>query len=503
VTPTNFCGNGASTSVNIAVETVPTISQNILGDSVVCPGITAYTLPQLSGVNYTWSISGGGSITSLGNAANINWITAGTYTITVIPSNNCGNGLAITKQITVRSVPNQPSAIQGADTVCTVAENYSVLFENGITYNWTLGSGGVLTTNGNVATIVWTDEGTHTIIVTPQNVCGSLGTPITKTVTVQIAPNLTAAIDGEVQVCNGETAIYSITTSIPNLTYNWTIDNGNSLVINGNQAIVDFSTIGNTTLSVSVSNQCGNSSTKSLDILVENNAPNILGEIIGDTLVCRNSDAVYTINGNSDFDYNWFVNAGGTVSELNNSSIISWQTAGSFEVGVYASNFCGLSDTVFTNVMVENPLQRPQITLVNDTLFSSNRTLSQWYYNGNEIENATDFAYRPINSGVYYVESENICGVTPFSNDFSFGLESGLFLYPNPGRYFITLRVPPYLAWYSVDAIDQQGRIVMQPIYYDGSNEVLLDVRDLAAGVYWFRIETELILLYRKVVILN
>ena len=503
VTPINFCGNGSSASANIIVETIPNITQNIIGDSVVCAGISAYSLPQISGVNYTWSISGGGAITGLGNVANINWITPGTFTITAIPSNDCGNGNTITKQITVRDVPNQPSAIQGADTVCTITENYSVVLESGITYNWTLGSGGVITASGNTANIIWTDEGTHTIIVTPQDVCGALGTPITKTVSVQIAPILTTDILGAAQVCNGETDIYAVTTGVTDWTYNWTIDNGNLVTSNGSQATIDFNTIGNTILSLSVNNQCGTSPTKTLDILVEDNSPNVVGNISGDTLVCRNSDVVYTINGSSDFDYNWFVNAGGIVSPLNNSSIVSWQTEGSYEVGVNASNFCGVGDTVFTSVTVENPLQRPQVTFVNDTLFSSNPTLSQWYLDGNEIDNATDFAFRPSLSGVYSVESENVCGVTSLSNEFPFGLESGLFLYPNPGRYFITLRVPPYLTWYSIDAIDQQGRIVMQPIQYNGSNEVLIDVRELEGGVYWFRIDTELILLYRKVVILD
>ena len=403
----------------------------------------------------------------------------------------------------MRNVPIQPSPIQGADTVCTVAEAYSVVLEPGIIYNWSLGSGGVITANGNTATIIWTDEGTHTIIVTPQDICGTLGTPITKTVTVQISPILTTDISGVAQVCDGEIDNYFVATGVTDWIYTWTIDNGNTVLTNGNQATVDFNTIGNTILSLSVSNQCGTAPIKALNVLVEDNSPNIVGAISGDTLVCRNSDAIYTISGNSDFDYTWIINDGGIVSPLNNSSIVAWQSAGTYEVGVYASNFCSTGDTVFTTITVKNPLQRPQITFVNDTLFSSNQALSQWYQDENEIENATNFSFRPIDQGLYTVESENICGVTSLSNEFAFGLEGGLFLYPNPGRYYITLRVPPYLTWYSVDAIDQLGRVVVAPIQYDGSNEILIDVRDLTAGVYWFRIDTEIILLYRKVVIMD
>jgi hypothetical protein len=503
VTPINFCGNGLSASANIVVKTIPNITQSITGDSVVCAGLSTYSLPQINTVNYTWTISAGGTIQALNSSVNVNWITPGTYTLTAIPSNNCGNGNTITKQITVRSAPNTPTAIQGLDTICTVQGTYTVLPQNGVTYNWNLGSGGVITPFGNGAiSILWTNVGTHTITVTPQNICGTLGTPVTKTVTVLIPPQLNGDIVGAAQVCNGETENY-LFPGVQNWNYSWTIDNGNTITPNNNQVIVDFNTIGNTTLSVAVSNQCGTAPTKTIEILVADNAPTLTSDISGDTLVCRNSDAVYSVENNPNFDYNWALSGGGNLSTLGNSSIVTWQTVGTYNLGVSASNFCGNGDTIFTTVTVERPLARPQITQANDSLLSSNNALSQWYFNGEPLTNATLPAIRAISQGIYTVESENVCGVTPLSNEFALGFEGGLFLYPNPGRYFITLRIPEYLTWYSVDAIDQLGREALQPIQYDGSNEVLIDVRSLPAGVYWFRIDTEIILLYRKVVIMD
>jgi hypothetical protein len=503
VTPINFCGNGTSASANIVVGTVPNITQSITGDSVVCAGLSAYSLPQINTINYTWNISGGGTIQVLNSSVNVNWITPGTYTLTAIPSNICGNGNPITKQITVRTTPNTPTTIQGLDSICTVQGTYTVATETGVTYLWNLGSGGIITPFGNgTISILWTNVGTHTITVTPVNICGIQGTPITKTVTVLIPPQLAGDIFGATQVCNGETEDYLL-SGVANWNYDWTIDNSNTLTPNSNQVTIDFNTIGTTTLSVTVGNQCGIAPTKIIEITVADNAPTLTSDISGDTLVCRNSDAVYSVTNNPAFDYNWLLNSGGNLSTLGNSSIVTWQTAGTYNLGVAASNFCGTGDTLFQTVTVENPLFTPQITLANDTLFSNNNALSQWFFNGEPINNATGSFFRPVNNGIYNVQSENICGITNTSNDFSFGLEGGLFLYPNPGRYFITLRVPEYLTWYSVDAIDQLGREVLQPIQYDGSNEVLIDVQSLPAGIYWFRIDTEIILLYRKVVILD
>ncbi|NJN78103.1 MAG: PKD domain-containing protein, partial [Saprospiraceae bacterium] len=333
-------------SANITVKTVPNITQNITGDSVVCAGISSYSLPQITNVNYTWSISAGGTIQQLNSSVNVNWITPGTYTLTAIPSNNCGNGNAITKQITVRGTPSTPAAIQGLDTSCTVQGLYTVGLQTGVTYNWSLGSGGVITPQGNAAvTILWTNAGTHTITVTPQNICGTLGTPVTKTVTVLIPPQVNGDILGAVQVCNDETESYIITSN-PVWTYNWTIDNGNLITINGNQATVDFNTIGTTTLSVAVENQCGIAPAKTLMINVEDNTPSLTGDILGDTLVCRNSDIIYSTINNSDFNYNWVLNGGGTVSPIQSSSIVVWQNAGTYNLGVAPSNFCGTGDTV-------------------------------------------------------------------------------------------------------------------------------------------------------------
>ncbi len=497
VSAINTCGTSIPTTKVITVLDLPN-QPTITGELNVCLNTTETYIATSNTTNYTWTTTGG-----IINGNNVNWTAVGNQTLTVTPTNFCGNGLSASANILVEAIPNITQGINGDSIVCPGLFVYTLPPLNNVNYTWSISGGGIIQATSNTANINWITPGNYEITTVLSNDCG-VGDTITQAVTVLIPPQLSNEIVGEGQVCNGEVETYTLSnTNVTDWIYNWTIDNGNSVAGNGNQAVVDFNNSGMTTLTLEVSNQCGIAPLKTLEILVDNNSLDVSDTIIGDTLVCQSSDIVYTINGNSDLDYTWILNDGGTLSPLGNNGIINWQIAGTYELGVFASNFCGVSDTIFTTVTVETPLQRPLITFVNDTLFSSNATLSQWYLNGNAIDNATDFKFRPSFSGVYSVESENICGLTALSNDFPFGLESGLFLYPNPGRYFITLRVPPYLTWYSIDAIDQQGRIVMQSVPYDGSNEVLLDVRNLEGGVYWFRIDTELITLYRKVVILD
>jgi hypothetical protein len=47
------------------------------------------------------------------------------------------------------------------------------------------------------------------------------------------------------------------------------------------------------------------------------------------------------------------------------------------------------------------------------------------------------------------------------------------------------------------------GKVVLEPIPSDNSNEILIDISTLEGGVYWFRIDTELLLFYRKVVVVD
>lgn len=95
------------TSINskpLSIRTVPLLSFTIQGPNPGCisSGIHTYYASQKEpGVNYSWTLSGGGTFTNNGDTAYVTWITPGTYTITLHTSNSCGNGPSANRQITV------------------------------------------------------------------------------------------------------------------------------------------------------------------------------------------------------------------------------------------------------------------------------------------------------------------------------------------------------------------------------------------------------------------
>ena len=74
----NFCGNGETSFLAVAVNQIPPINQ-ISGEGKACVGPTySYQLPELAGVTYTWSIVGGEIMTGQGKSKiEVKWTSGG------------------------------------------------------------------------------------------------------------------------------------------------------------------------------------------------------------------------------------------------------------------------------------------------------------------------------------------------------------------------------------------------------------------------------------------
>ena len=111
VAAVNTCGTSATSNSAAAVTVIscsvaPTQPSTITGSSVVNKSATGltYSVTNVSGVTYNWTLPSGWTQTAGGTTNSVTVSapsTAGNYTISVIPSNSCGNGTASTLQVTV------------------------------------------------------------------------------------------------------------------------------------------------------------------------------------------------------------------------------------------------------------------------------------------------------------------------------------------------------------------------------------------------------------------
>ncbi len=86
------------------------------------------------------------------------------------------NVAPLTYEFNIKNTP--PSAsfiITGADSTCISTKTYKAenVCGNGLTYHWSLSSGGTLTAVDSIATVVWTIPGAHTISLYTSNASGN------------------------------------------------------------------------------------------------------------------------------------------------------------------------------------------------------------------------------------------------------------------------------------------------------------------------------------------
>lgn len=441
VTANNVCGSSQNATFSVTVlDGPPATPSAITGNNNPCPGSTTYSVQPVSGVtNYTWSVSGGGTIsTGQGTTSiDVNWTTAGgPYTISVTADNVCGSSIPSTLIVNVQngSAPVAGPVI-GDTLICPSAQGYNIATVAGATgYVWTV-TGGVLNSGQGTNAIGVTfanPGGPYTVSVVVNGSCSN-SAPSSLDVTVQPgAPAAPAAISGATSsTCGNDTSTYTI-ANVPNATtYTWAVSGGGSIVSGQGTTAVDVfwgSTPGTYTLSVTASNNCGTSTATTVSVVVQPPAPVITSAITGETDVCPGTE-VYTIsNATNATSYAWVVTSGGTITSGQNTTSItvSWNTAGTQTVGVTASNSCGTSSAATLNVEVHPSPTLPNITTQDDTICEGSSTtitasgstggnVSYGVWDaptGGNLYGSHPLTVSPTSTTVYYVEATNQFGCT-------------------------------------------------------------------------------------------
>jgi photosystem II stability/assembly factor-like uncharacterized protein len=139
-----------------------------------------FTTGLLTGVNYTWSLSGGGTTMFNQNIDTVNWNTAGNHNLSVTLSNVCGSGP--TRQITltvyqapaITSQPVSKKVCPGATATFSVtATGHSPKFQ------WKKNAVdivGAINSSFTIVSVAISDAGNYTVVIT--DTCGSLTSSI-------------------------------------------------------------------------------------------------------------------------------------------------------------------------------------------------------------------------------------------------------------------------------------------------------------------------------------
>ena len=198
VTAYNACGSSNASCSAIVLTTTPAQPSVITGTTPVCQGNNgvAYSVTNVGGVTYTWTYSGTGYTQASGGTTNsitANFSAAATSgTLTVTPSNACGNGTARTYAIVVSATPTTATAGSDINPACGVTTATLAGNNPGVgTGAWSVVSGTATITNSTLynsgvtalavpgtATLRWTISNapcaasTDDVVITTTSCCG-------------------------------------------------------------------------------------------------------------------------------------------------------------------------------------------------------------------------------------------------------------------------------------------------------------------------------------------
>ncbi len=258
-----------------------------------------------------------------------------------------------------------------AGNVCTSSGNvtYSVTAIVGISYSWTVPTGGSIVSGQgtNLITVNYTAGSASGIVtVTAINSCG-MSSPSSLFVNVFSPPSAPGAIEGLSVVCSGSTSEYYYINPVSNATsYTWTVPPGATITSGAttNAITVNYgASSGNIT--VTANNACGSSTPSTLAITITAGVPSA-----PTTITAANPTPNMYSKGNGYTcspvagcsSYYWTVSPGspqsaiatgqGTTSINVNYAAVSCGTT--YTITVYATNSSGKSAAKTLNVTTQN-----------------------------------------------------------------------------------------------------------------------------------------------------
>ncbi len=123
--------------------------------------------------------------------------------------------------------------------------------------------------------------------------------------------------------------------------------------------------------------------------------------------------------------YTWTLSSGGTLTTNGDTAIVSWTTAGFYNLTCRSSNHCGNGPQKIITVEVKPaaPTATATINNIGRWLYASQVPANanyQWYRNGAPVAAANNSSYYASLAGDYTLKFTNYCGTGPVSNTISF-----------------------------------------------------------------------------------
>ncbi len=376
-----------SSAFSVTVNSAPTPSITITGNTVLCNGQTATLSSSQNYSSYLWST--GATSKSITVAA------AGTYTLTVTSSNGC---TASATPVTIHSsVPNVNISASGPLSWCG-SGSVTLTAPTHVSYLWSTGA--------TSQSITVSTSGTYTVTVTDANGCTGVSNPVTVVAGMALAPEITSSLG--TQICTGQTTTLSVNGTYA--TYQWSTG--------ATTATINVTTAGSYFVTVTDASGCSGTSNTLVITTVASLAPVITAGSA--TTFCNGGFVVLSVS-QPFATYQW---SNGATTQS-----ITVTTSGTFSCTVTNGSGCsGTSNSI--TVSVVSSLSKPVIVTSSGSsvwcesnpVYLTTTSVGysyQWSKGSTNLAGATSINYTPTSSGTYKVQITDNAGCTKKSDGFS------------------------------------------------------------------------------------
>ncbi len=378
----NFC-----LEPNLAQIPILSDGANIDGPEIVCRGqIVNYSVVPYEGTDFVWSISNFGTILE-GQGTNeitVEWfdgfIVNDPQTVSVTYENcylDCGGSSSLT-------VNMQPELyVDGPIEVCeNASETYAAInTQNNMPSpaNWTLtaADGSVVWTSSGATGSPMIDftyaPGSYTLSMVPANPLDFCVEGFEITIQIVAAPPAVNSINGEDEICPGQTYTYEAVSGLSSSMFRWAINDGGTISERiGNPINVTWGATA--PYEISVIQVSTNGIPCESDAVVLPIQPLGGFTISGNADVCRDQISTFSTTSYDEVDYEWIITPAGVATitgDPNASSIdVLWHSAGAATVTL---DLCGQNATFAVNV---RPLPEPVALYPDELCANETATIS-------------------------------------------------------------------------------------------------------------------------------
>lgn len=333
-------------------------------------------------------------------------------------------------------------------------------------------------------------------------------------------------IFGEANICLSQ-QIYNVQTTGIEEAFEWRVDGGTILEGQGsNRIVVRWDIPGRNAVLVRGQNECGNGSTKGLEVLVSIEPKNIL-EIHGEGAVCTGTFMDYHVADVPGIVFVWHA-TGGIIREGQGTANVrvEWSGIGPQNLTVTPKNPCGNGGVFTKPILIQNPPQAPseiegsemvglveqdyQIINVPNTNYiwsvsgnggkiiegqGTNRVRVRWTHEGDF--NLTVTPMNSCNTGPASTMLVNVNLITSIEEERI--VDTYLQVYPNPSKGNITLVASGLTAISEILIINSLGQNLQQVKPSQGIFEY--SILGLPKGVHTIILKAKKRQFYKKIIV--